>query len=220
MNRARWIAAAIAVVPVSCADESPPQVSSVAVAATPCDRPTARLGVGTVVAEGLVLTAAHIVEDELRSLEVDGQPARVVAIDTRIDVAVLSVDAALDEDTVERGVARLADAGIADTVRITTPAGVIDTTVERIVTLDVEDTTDEAVRRRLALVLDGAVPAGTSGAPVVDDGHLVGVVTISHAERDVTYATAAAEIRTLLGSVVVSQQAVTQSSLAAPGACA
>ena len=71
-----------------------------------------------------------------------------------------------------------------------------------------------------ALVLDGAVRGGTSGAPVVgDDGHVVGMVTIAHPGRGVTYATAATEIQELLGSQPAGP-AVTKSSLAAPGACA
>ena len=113
-----------------------------AIAATPCDRPTARLGVGTLVAEGRVLTAAHVVEDDLRDVAVDGQPARVVALDPRIDVAILSVES----DAVEGDAATFADADIADVVRIVTPTEVIETTVERIVTLTVDDTTDRVVR--------------------------------------------------------------------------
>ena len=221
MNRVRWIAVAVAVAAVACADDTPGRVSSVAIAATPCDRPTARLGIGTLVAGDRVLTAAHVVEDDLRELAVGGRPAHVVALDSRTDIAVLGVDTPVDGDAVEGGAATLADADVADAVRIVTPTDVIETTVERIVTLTVDDTTDGVVRHRVALVLDGAVRSGTSGAPVVDDdGQVVGVVTISHAGRDVTYATAAAEIRPLLGSELDSGPAVTQSSLAAPGACA
>ena len=221
VNRTRWIAVAIAVAAVACAGHKPGQVSSVAIAATPCDRPTARLGIGTLVAEDRVLTAAHVVEDDLRDVAVDGQPARVVALDPRLDVAILSVDRPVATDGIEGDAATFADADIGDVVRIVTPTDVIETTVERIVTLTVDDTTDGVVRRRVALVLDGAVASGTSGAPVVgDDGRVVGVVTISHTGRDVTYATAATEIQTLLGFELHAEPAVTQSSLAAPGACA
>ena len=216
MTRIRWIAAAIIVTSAGCADDPPDGVTSVAIAATPCDRPTARLGVGTIVAEGWVLTAAHVVEDELRDVAVDGRTARVVALDPRTDVAMLDVETASDAST-----AILADAEIGDAVRIITPTGVIETVVERIVTLSVDDTTDGAIRRRLTLVLDGTVPGGTSGAPVVaDDGRIVGMVTISHTGREVTYATAAAEIRPFLDFEPAAGPAVTQSSLAAPDACA
>ena len=217
VNRSRWIAVTVAVAAVACADDTPAQVSSVAIAATPCDRPTARLGVGTLVAEGRVLTAAHVVEDDLRDVAVDGLPARVVALDPRIDVAILSIE----EDAAEGDAATFADAEIADVVRIVTPTEVIETTVERIVTLTVDDTTDGVVRHRAALVLDGAVPSGTSGAPVVGaEGRVVGLVTISHTGRGVTYATTAAEIRSMLATEPDAGQAVTESSLAASRACA
>ena len=155
MNRTRWIAVAVAVAAVACADDTPAQVSSVAIAATPCDRPTARLGVGTLVAEGRVLTAAHVVEDDLRDVAVDGQPARVVALDP---ASTSRYSASMQGRGSKVMRATFADAEIADAVRIVTPTEVIETTVERIVTLTVDDTTDGVVRHRAALVLDGAVP--------------------------------------------------------------
>ena len=47
----------------------------VAVAAQPCRRPTRDLGIGVVVADGLVLTAAHTVDGDRRAVTVDGRPA-------------------------------------------------------------------------------------------------------------------------------------------------
>jgi len=209
--------ATIVVVSAACADDAPTHVSVVAIAATPCDRPTARLGVGTVVAEGLVLTAAHVVEDDLRRVEVDGRPGRVVALDTRIDVAVVSLDTPTDQ-----GAATMGAADVTDAVRIITPTGVIDTTVGRIVTLSVDDTTDGVVHRRRALVLAGTVPEGTSGAPVVDrDGLVVGLVNVVHAGRDVTYATPTAELQALLDAAHGQRNgSVTRPSLAAQEPCA
>jgi hypothetical protein len=139
-----------------------------------------------------------------------------VALDTRIDVAVLSLDTPIDQ-----GAATMGAADVTDAVRIITPTGVIDTTVGRVVTLSVDDTTDGVVHRRLALVLAGALPDGTSGAPVVgNDGNMVGMVTIAHVGRDVTYATAATEIRRLVDSAVTPGQPATRSSLAAQEPCA
>jgi S1-C subfamily serine protease len=172
--------------------------------------------VGTLIADGLVLTAAHVVEDELRDLEVDGQPARVVALDARTDGAVLALDVPMD-----RGAPTTSDADVADAVRIVTVSDVIDTTILRIVTLSVDDATDGVVHRRQALVLAGAVPDGTSGAPVVDgDGRVVGMVTISHAGRDVTYATRTGELQPLIRSAATTDDSVTRSSLAAQTPCA
>ena len=190
-----------------------------AIAATPCDRPTARLGVGTICRRGLVLTAAHVVEDELRDVEVDGQPARVVALDARIDAAVLEVEAPIGS------AARRwwPTPTVADAVRISRPSGVIEH--HRRANRHARPSTTRrmgpfiAVRRWCST---GAVPAGTSGAPVVDDdGRVVGMVTISHAGRDVTYATADGELQGLdRGCADTGLDSVTQSSLAAPRPCA
>jgi S1-C subfamily serine protease len=212
----------LVVSPTACEDHLPARVITVEIAATPCDRPTARLGVGTIVGEGLVLTAAHVVEDDLREVRVDGRSARVQTLDARIDAAVLAFEAPLEESVAMASGVGLADVGVADVVRIVTPAGAIDTTVERIVTLAVDDTTDGIVHRRQALVLAGAVPDGTSGAPVVDrDGHVVGMVNVSHAGRDVTYATRSGELQALIGSVpATGHGSVTRSSLAAREPCA
>jgi hypothetical protein len=103
---------------------------------------------------------------------------------------------------------------------------VFDTTIERIVTLSVDDTTDGVVRLRPALVLDGAVSSGVSGAPVVDSsGLIVAMVNVTHAGRDVTYATTTGGLRPLVESVIDSgiesgHDSVTRSSLAAPEPCA
>jgi hypothetical protein len=182
--------------------------------------------VGTVVAEGLVLTAAHVVEDDLRDLEVDGKPARVVSIDVRVDAAVVALDRPTDaadgDEGADRATATSSDVEIAEAVQIVTSSDVIDTTVLRIVTLSVDDATDGVVQRRRALVLAGTVPGGTSGAPVVDgDGRMVGMVTISHTGRDVTYATRTGELQPLIDAGSASEHdSVTRSSLAAPTPCA
>jgi putative serine protease PepD len=217
VKRSRWVAATLVVSLSACGDGPATRITTVAVAATPCDRPTARLGVGTIVAEGLVLTAAHVVEDELRDLEVDGRPARVVALDVRTDAAVVELDVPIDH-----GAALVDDVAVADAVRIVTPGDVIETTVQGIVTLSVDDTTDGVVHHREALVLDGVVPAGTSGAPVVDgDGRVVGIVTISHTGRSRTYATRTGELLSLVDSAPTTGSAsVTRSSLAARKPCA
>jgi S1-C subfamily serine protease len=221
VERIRLIATALLLPLAACGHDAPARLTVVAIAATPCDRPTARLGVGAVVDDGLVLTAAHVVEDELREVTVDGRPARVVALDARTDAAVLALDT-----PIRRGAATMSDAAVAEAVQIVTPARVIETTVERIVTLSVDDTTDGVVHVRPALVLDGGMPGGVSGAPVVDrDGRIVAMVTVTHAGRDVTYATTTEALRTLIDSAIdlgipSGIDSVTRPSLAAPEPCA
>ena len=218
VQRSRWIVAAFAVALAACASDPPADATTVEIAATPCDRPNARLGVGTIVGERLVLTAAHVVEDDLRDLAVDGRPARVIGLDARIDAALL----AADTPSGATAPSMATETETAESVRILTPTDVIDTTVARVVTLTVDDATDRTVHRRQALVLDGAAADGTSGAPVVDDDdHIVGMVTIAHRGRDVTYATRSAELRTLIESASASARATdTSAGLAAPQPCA
>jgi hypothetical protein len=166
----------------------------------------------------LVLTAAHVVEDDLRDLAVDGRPARVISLDARIDAALLAADT--PSGAIAPSMAT--ESETTESVRILTPTDVIDTTVARVVTLTVDDATDRTAHRRQALVLDGAVASGTSGAPVVDDDyHIVGMVTVAHRGRDVTYATRSAELRTLIVSASTSgRETVTGAGLAAPQPCA
>ena len=212
------IAAALGVALAACAGGPPDRITTVAIAATPCDRPTARLGVGTVVADGLVLTAAHIVEDDLRGLEVDGQPARVVALDARTDGAVLALETA-DRATAQR---RCRDVDVADAVRIVTPTDVISTTVLRIVTLSVDDTTDGVVHRRQHWCSTARCqPARVARRSSTSDGRIVGMVTISHTGRDVTYATRTGELQPLIDAAPThGRDSVTRSSLAAQTPCA
>jgi hypothetical protein len=215
VKRIRLIVTAIVL--SACADDAPARLTVVAIAATPCDRPTARLGVGAVVDDGLVLTAAHVVEDELRNVTVDGLPAHVVALDARTDAAVLALDTPN-----RRGAATMSDAAVAQAVQIVTPTSVIDTTVERIVTLSVDDTTDGVVHVRPALVLDGTMAGGVSGAPVVDSGgRIVAIVSVTHGGRDVTYATTTRALRALIDSAIdPGFDSATRSSLAALEPCA
>ncbi len=72
------------------AEVEPPAI--VAVETQRCRQPNRFHGVGIVVGDDLVLTAGHTVEGDLRALTVDGEPARVVSIDRRTDLAVLSAD--------------------------------------------------------------------------------------------------------------------------------
>ena len=167
---------------------------------TPCDRPTARLGVGTIVAEGLVLTAAHVVEDELRDVEVDGQPAQVVVLDVRIDAAVLEVEAPID-----RGAAMVADVTVADAVRILTPSGVIGTTVRRIVTLpSTTRRTGSCIAVKHWCSRAWCPPERAARRSLMATDASSGMVTISHTGRDVTYATRTGELQGLIEAAPIS----------------
>lgn len=176
------------------------------VSAQPCDRPTRRLGFGAVVGDDVVVTAGHTVEGDLRELTVDGAEAEVIALDRRLDIALLrvGVDAAeLELSTESTATARLVTADSSAAVDIVKTAELI-----------VHDVTDRRRYERLVHTIAPGVAAGTSGAPVVDDaGRVLGVVVLDDRRRDVAYAVAATEISALL-------ERSGSETLAHPGACA
>jgi S1-C subfamily serine protease len=170
-------------------------VEAVEVAATPCSTPNRRIGAGVLVDEGLVLTAAHVVDGNVRAVTVDAAPARVLAVAPRLDAALVATDAQLDARIVELAVAP----DTAAAVQIVTPDHVTPVTMVRRTDLVVHDTTARREHRRRALVLDLSVAGGTSGAAVVDErGHVVAIVTMTDRARAVTYATDASELTAFL----------------------
>ncbi len=162
-----------------------------------CTRPQPRFGVGTLVADGVVLTAAHVVDGELRRLEVDGVAASVVASSPATDLALVASDGA--------PAAAVRDArGWFDTIEHTAPVTVVapaavtivgadasrPTAVERVVTLRVDDVSAGVVHERRALEMGVLVEPGDSGSPVIDDaGRLIGVVTLRRPGTESSYAT-------------------------------
>ena len=162
-----------------------------------CRRPQPRVGVGTVLADGVALTAAHVVDDQLRRLEVDGRAARVVAISAATDLALVASETSSDRtidaarqwfDTIEGAVP--APVGASSAVTIVAADGDVPTTVERVVTLRVDDVSAGVVHERRALVLAAEVRPGDSGSPVVDrTGDVVGVVVLRRSDEPNSYAT-------------------------------
>jgi S1-C subfamily serine protease len=211
VNRAAQLAAvgvASVLTTAACADDGPswPDDAAravVSVSAQPCTTPNRASGLGVRIAGDLVVTAAHTVEDEIRDLRVDDQPAELLAIDPRSDLAVLraagdggpSIDLAPAHAT---GTASASlwlvdiDDGAPRTTRLESV---------RPTRLTVHDTTDRQTYRREAIAFPGAVPDGTSGAPVVTaDGRLAGIVVLAVVERDLSYAVAASEVETILAA--------------------
>jgi S1-C subfamily serine protease len=173
-------------------------VDTVEIAAQPCDRPTARLGVGVVVADGLVATAAHVVDGANREVHAGGRDAVVVAVDPRRDLAVLATDtsglrpAAIDASTLEPGAV----------LTVVSPSGPVAVDLLRTVTLEVDDVTAGTEYRRRVHVVAPAVDAGVSGAPLLDSrGRLRGIVVLAHRGDDASYAVTGSELRDLLAEV-------------------
>jgi S1-C subfamily serine protease len=178
-----------------CGDDSPAAASPPALLAVEtqrCRQPNRFHGIGIAVGDGLVLTAGHTVEGELRDLRVDGEPARVVTIDRRTDLALLLADVpAADEPA-------MADP-VTGPAQLISPGGTRRVTIDRRVTLVVEHATDRATYRRDVVVFTPGVVDGDSGSPLVDStGHLLGVVIADQEGEGV--AVTAPEIADLLES--------------------
>lgn len=171
------------------------------VEATACDRPQPRLGVGTVVADGVVLTAAHVVEGDLRDLRVDGASAVVVGVDIESDLALLAVEGTPPTDP--RWIVEPAIDAVSGPVEILTDDGVIDTTLVRTLTLRVDDISAGVTRERATLELAVIVEEGDSGSPVVDAaGRLVGIVVLRRSSTGVSYASRIPAFTNLLDPMI------------------
>lgn len=180
-----------------CDDGSEPAATQdrdvVAVAAVPCDRPTARRGVATVVDDDLLVTAAHVVDGPLRDLAVGGRPGVVVATDERLDLALVRAEGLTG--AVE---ARATGEPAGATLILVTPEGRRDVSILRTVRLTVDDVSDGTTVERRSHVLAGAVAGGVSGAPVLDGDRLVGVVVLAMRRVDESHAVAGDEVRAFL----------------------
>jgi S1-C subfamily serine protease len=168
----------------------------VAVAAQPCQRPTRDLGLGVVVGDGTVLTAAHTVDGPRRSITVDSRPAAVVALDARTDLALLDVDVAGPSAALQslRG----------QEARVATMSDSISVKVRRTGRLIVHDATTGTRYERDVHTFVPSVRAGTSGAPLLDgDGHLVGLVLLDNRTDDTAYAVTSDEIGRFLAQAPI-----------------
>ena len=181
-------------------EAAPSSVRVVALEAQACDRPQPRFGQATLLDSHTALTAGHLVEGKLRVLELDGEPASVVAIDEQLDVAVISTGRSTELSIVDA--ASVSSSSYVDgPVEIVLADGVIEADVVRALTLRVDDATDDAMYDRPSLELDIVVEPGHSGAPVVDDaGRVVGVVMLRRPSASVSYATRFDALGELLSS--------------------
>ena len=122
-------------------------------------------------------------------MTVDGEPATVVALDQRIDAALLAAPTtgrpAAIATEVAPGPAQIDGRPVV---------------VERLVVASVEEPRDDATYRRRALVIDGDVRPGDSGSGVRHpDGQLIGMVFAASTRTDsVAYAVSASELQPFL----------------------
>ena len=133
------------------------------------------------------ITAAHVVEGDLRDLRVGDSDAAVVGIDARTDLALVAILGP------HRCVPRWIETGqvdaVAGPVQVVSPDGAVDTELVRSLALRVDDISNDTIDERQALELDIVVDEGDSGSPVVDDdGDLLGVVVLRRPSTGVSYA--------------------------------
>lgn len=176
-----------------CGDDGarlPPR--SVSVRASGCSLAD-ELATGLVVGDGLVLTVAHVLR-RTSAVSVDGVPGKVVAIDHRIDAALIAVE-------VPGPAVRFADEPATGPATVAGRPAV----VSNIVDAAIEEPRDDTTYRRRALVLAAGVGRGDSGAPVVGpDGALLGMVFAASTAIDSrAYAVTADELRPFVGSAGV-----------------
>jgi hypothetical protein len=173
-------AALITIGTVACGDDGPRSSPAiVAVRVSGCELRD-ELATGIVVADGLVLTVAHVLDGRKR-VSVDGTAGSVVAVDERIDAALITADVrgpAVRFDVLARP----------GPVTITGNAA----SVTRVIDADVEPRGGGEPVRRRALVLDVPVRRGDSGA---DDGAVRGMVfAVSTGQDSTSYAVDAGEL--------------------------
>lgn len=135
------------------------------------------IGSGTAVDADTVLTVAHVVAgaDSITVTDADGEDheARLIAIDTALDLAVLDVPG-LDATGVDRASLRAGDRG---TARGMGTGGDLDWAIERVVVIRFADIYGEGVHERSGYELAANVERGDSGAGLFgDDGSFGGLV--------------------------------------------
>ena len=190
----------IAVLPIVLSSTGPPAAgvteAVVRIEASGCRHPP-RIGVGVVVADGLVVTAAHTTNGAT-SVLVDGADARIVALDTRTDIAVLHVPGRERVAAIRVGTSgRLGSASIA--VLRDDDIEIVDAPITRTATIRYRDATAGTVVERQGLLLESATRGGDSGAPVLAEGGLLlGIVFASSRAGGVSYAVDVSEVAGVL----------------------
>ena len=186
----RCLAAALTITLAACGDDGPAaDTRSVAIRTWGCAL-TDEVATGVVVGHDLVLTVGHVLRRAER-VSVDGREGAVVAVDRRLDAALIAVP------TTGSVVAMAGDVDVGPATIEGSPVF-----VRQLVSADIEEPRDATRYVRQALVVEAQSSRGDSGSPVVAlDGSLLGMVFAS-STRDpgVTYAVSAVELAPFVAS--------------------
>lgn len=161
----------------------------------------ANIGTAFAVAPELVLTNAHVVAGVTRQLVVadaDGRTTTAVLIgfDPVNDLALLEVPG-LDAKPLALGPAVRGDGVLAD-ARIEGELTLIDVEVLRLVDIESGDIYDDGTYLRKGFEAAGDIGPGTSGAPVIVEGSVVGAVFAEVREGGIVFGTQTSEIEAFL----------------------
>ncbi len=201
----RWPRLALLVVAVSaCAPAVDtgavsPEDRAVLLETTGCGFASGRHGSGVAVADGVVVTAAHLVVQSdaiaVRVGESEPVPATLRHLDTTVDIAVLTTERS-GLPTVLSWPGQAGDFG-----RIVGGAasGTVPYQIDRVVDLTIEEVLGTERHRRSGYDLVAATDSGDSGAGVYDEqNRLIGMVFAVSEEDGSTWVTASSEIEPVL----------------------
>jgi len=176
-----------------------PEERAVRLATTGCGDAADRVGSGIAVADGVIVTAAHLVaRADAIEVEIGGDAAQRASlryIDTQVDVAVLTT-VPNGFPTVRTWVA--AAGGTGDIVGGAT-SGTVPYVIERVVDISIEEVLGTERFNRIGYDLEAPTARGDSGAGVYDDrNRLIGMVFAVSEEDGSTWATATSEIEPVI----------------------
>ncbi len=193
-----------------------PAQRAVAIETEACGHTSSTNGTGVVVADAMIVTAAHVVvgASAIR-VAIGGEQfdAAVVALDVTTDLALLHVQRASASD-IAFGALR-AD----DSVSVFgAQSGTVQATVTRRLLMTVDDVRRQTRSERSGFELDISIEPGDSGAGVFDsEDRLVGIVfAVPTARSEATFAVDATEIKTLLTALPQQFECNANSSLIEP----
>ena len=217
MTRRVAVPGIVTLVAAACAgggsnEPSEPVESSraVTIRTTACGDTSRTTGSGVVVADGLVVTAAHVVigatDVFVRSGGSDELVGDVVGLDTVNDLALVQAGVASGSEPV--ALTELADDQVA-TLMGGAASGDVDVEVLRRVTIDVAEVGGSQIVRRDGHELRGVIDGGDSGAGVFDSDGRLGAIVFAEpsasrgsdgTEFDRFFATASAAVGSLVDS--------------------
>jgi S1-C subfamily serine protease len=177
----------------ACGDEADPAVAVHRLDIGRCSSADRLVASAALVEDDLLVTVAHSFDaaDELVVDDADGNrvDAHIVYLDRPRDIALLRLDRPASTRPLQ-----LTDPPESGSVSVTTAAGDGWPNDKEAEVVDLVGVTMDGEGRRAAIKLAADIKPGDSGAPVVDDGSMVGMIFATSRNSDIGWAVAAEEI--------------------------